>query len=69
MMNKTRHRAKKRETKGANMKPEIIKGQWRIVYDGHFDWVRRAGLAGKLASDLVFSSWADAMSYLDKCAS
>jgi len=40
---------------------------WRIVYDGHFNWVKRAGLAGKFASGLVFDSWADAMAYLDKC--
>ena len=53
--------------KGAKMKPEKIKGHWRLVYDGHLDWVKRAGLAGKLASGLVFDSWDDVMSYLDKC--
>lgn len=49
------------------MKPEKINGQWRLVYDGNLDWVNRAGLAGKLATDIVFDSWDDAMAYLDKC--
>ena len=48
------------------MKPEKINGQWRLVYDGRLDWVNRAGLAGKLASDLVFDSLDDAWAYLDK---
>lgn len=49
------------------MKPEKINGQWRLVYDRHLNWVNRAGLAGKPASGIVFDSWDDAMSYLDKC--
>lgn len=49
------------------MKPEKINGKWRIVYNGRFNWVRLAGLSGKIACDLVFDSWGDAVAYLDKC--
>lgn len=48
------------------MKPSVINGKIRIVYDGHFDWVRRRGLSGKPFNDIVFSSFDDAWSYLDK---
>ena len=48
------------------MKPEKINGQWRIVYDGHLDWVKRAGLAGKPINSIIFDSIDDAWAYLDK---
>ena len=48
------------------MKPEKINGQWRIVYDGHFNWIKRAGLAGKPVNNMIFDSLDDAWAYLDK---
>lgn len=48
------------------MKPSVINGEIRIVYDGRLDWVRRRGLSNKVVNDIKFSSYEDAWSYLDK---
>lgn len=48
------------------MIPKLINGQWRVVYDGHLDWVKRRGLAGKPCNSKVFESEEDALAYIDK---
>lgn len=48
------------------MKPELIDGVWRVVYDGRLEWVRRRGLGGKPVTGVVFSSYGDAWAWLDK---
>lgn len=47
------------------MKPMIINGQWRVVYDGALDWVKQRGLANQPASNIIFESYDDAYAYLD----
>lgn len=48
------------------MKPELIDGVWRVVYDDRLEWVRRRGLGGKPVTGVVFSSYDDAWAWLDK---
>lgn len=48
------------------MKPGIIDGQIRIVYDERLEWVKRRGLGGKPANGIIFSSLDDAWAWLDK---
>lgn len=48
------------------MIPAVVNGQWRVVYDGRLDWVKKRGLAGKPCTDIIFNSWDDACSYIDK---
>lgn len=47
------------------MIPRIINGQWRIVYCGALEWVRRRGLANKPVNDTIYDSYEDASAYLD----
>lgn len=48
------------------MIPKLINGQWRVVYDGRLDWVKRRGLAGEPCNGLVFNDEDGAWAYIDK---
>ena len=48
------------------MKPKLIDGVWRVVYDDRLEWVKRRGLGGKPVTGVIFSSVDDAWAWLDK---
>ncbi len=48
------------------MIPKLINGQWRVVYDGRLEWVKRRGLADKPCNNIIFNDLDDAWAYIDK---
>lgn len=41
-----------------------INGEWRVVWARHLESHKRSGCAGKLATQIVFRDWYDALDYI-----